>query len=142
MKYLFGILVFLIPGVMGLAVQHDISIHALLKKPKWKFTLCSSSSFFVNILLFYVCYLIGLITMRGRPISATTPGEYYAMLVVWWVSIFGLLISALTFGLAFLSEKSLARKLCIWGSVAALVFWPLVYFVASEFRADYVLHHR
>jgi hypothetical protein len=59
-----------------------------------------------------------------------------------WCSRIAIFVSLLTLITALLSERGRARNVCILGSVAGLVWWPVVTLVESELVASYLRSHR
>jgi hypothetical protein len=143
MQILYGALVFLIPAVLVFFVWRDVkSGWQEEKRKRQKLLLFSAVALSCNIVLLYSWYVTDLLVMRGHPISQASLPEYKFLLVVLWASRMAVLISLATVITALFSERGLARKLCIWGGVAGLICWPVLYVAASDLVTVYLLHHR
>jgi hypothetical protein len=143
MQIVFSALVFLIPAVLAFFVWRDVWSHRQREQRKgWNLLLFSAVALSCNILLLYFWYVGDLLFMRGHPISQAGVSEYKFVVLVLWASRMAVLISLATVITALLSERGLARKLCIWGSVAGLICWPVLNVAASELVTVYLLHHR
>jgi hypothetical protein len=142
-QILFGTLIFVIPAILGFFVWRSV-------KNDWRgerhinqnLSLFSAIALSFNILLLYGCYVTSLLVMQGHSISEADITEYRFLLAVLWVGRIAFLISVATIITALLSEHGLARKLCIWGSAAGLIWWPFLILVDSDLVRAYLLHHR
>jgi hypothetical protein len=141
-EVLFDVVIILLPASLGFFAIRDVAGDHTFDGTKRKYALLATSSLTFNIMVFYLCFFVGILSMRGQATLEMNARDFSAMLLLRWASLVGFVTSLLTILLAILSERSLARKLCIWASAGAMVLWPTVYLVASEFRADYLLNRR
>lgn len=143
MQILFGALIFALPGMLAFFVWRAVRNEWQADKRRGhNHLLFSTVALSCNILLLYFWYVTDLLVMRGRPIPETTVAEYKFLLMMLWISRTAVLLSLITIITASFSERGLARKLCIWGSVAGLIWWPLVNVVDSELVRAYLRHHQ
>lgn len=143
MQILFGALIFALPAMLAFFVWRAAKSERQADKRKGHNSLLFSTvALSCNILLLYFWYVTDLLVMRGRSIPETTVAEYKFLLMMLWISRMAVLLSLITIITALFSERGLARKLCIWGSVAGLIWWPLVNVVDSELVRAYLRHHQ
>lgn len=74
--------------------------------------------------------------------SQASVTEYRWAVAQVWLSRFGIFLSLATLIAGLFSERGRARVLCIFGSLAGLVWWPFVALVESELVAVYLRSHR
>jgi len=140
-QVLFGTLIFGIPAILGFFVWRSV-------KNEWRgerrigqnLSLFSAIALSFNILLLYGCYVTSLLVMREHSISGADMAEYRFLLATLWVGRIAVLICLATIVMALFSERGLARKLCIWGSAAGLIWWPLVILADSDLLRAYLVH--
>lgn len=143
MQILFGSLIFILPATLAFLVWRAVKSDRQVEKGKGRNPLLFSTvALSCNILLLYFWYVTDLSVMRGRSIPETTVAEYEFILLMLWISRMAVVLSLITIITALFSKRGLARKLCIWGSVAGLIWWPLVNVVDSELLGAYMRHHR
>jgi hypothetical protein len=143
MQILFDVLLFVIPAVLAFFVWRDVKSDRQMEgRKRQNLLLFSAVALSCNILLLYACYVTDLLVMRGHSISEASTTEYKFLLVVLWASRIAVLISLATVVTALFSQRGLARKLCIWGSVAGLIWWPLLNVTVSDLVMVYLRHHR
>ena len=142
MQILFDAILFVIPAILAFFVWRGVkSDRQVAERKGQNLLLFSAVALSCNILLLY-CYYVGdLLVMRGHSISEASTTEYKFLLVVLWASRIAVLISLATIIMALFSQRGLARKLCIWGSAAGLIWWPLVNVTASDLVVVYLRHH-
>jgi hypothetical protein len=142
MQILFDTLLFVIPAVLAFFVWRGVKRDRQVEGRKERTLLFFSAvALSCNILLLYCCYVAELLATRGHPISEASTAEYKLLLVVLWASRLAVLISLATVITALFSQRGLARKLCIWGSVAGLIWWPLLNVTASDLVIVYLRRH-
>jgi len=123
----FGALVFGIPAVLAFFMWRAVTRDRQAGECKGQSPLLfSAAAVSCNILLLYCCYVADLLVARGHPISQASMAEYKCLLVVLWASRVAFLISLITVITALFSAHGLGRRLCILGSVAGLICWPVV----------------
>ena len=143
MEKLFDVFLFVMPAVLVFFVWRGVKGDQLLEGRKGRsLLLFSAASLSCNILLLFSCYVSDLLVIRGHSISEASTIEYEFILVVLWASRIAVLLSLVTVITAFFSQRGLTRRLCIWGSVAGLIFWPLLNVTASDLVIVYLRHHR
>jgi hypothetical protein len=143
MQIMFGTLVVLAPAVLAFFVWRDVeSRRGQGKRNGQGLLVLSAVAFSCNVLLLYSWYVADLFVMQGHSISQASITEYKFLLVVLWASRTAVLISLATIIMALFSERGLARKLCIWSSVAGLICWPVLNVATSDLVAVYLRSHR
>ena len=144
MQIMFDALLLVIPTVLAFFVWRGVRSDGRQVEDRngQRLLLFSAIALSCNVLLLYCCYITDLLVMRGHSISEASTTEYKLLVVVLWASRVAVLISLTTVIAALFSERGLARKLCIWGGVAGLIWWPLVNVVDSELIGAYLRHHR
>lgn len=143
MQILFDALLFVIPAVLAFFVWRGVKDEQQTQECKGRnLLLFSAIALSCNILLLYCCYVTDLLVMRGHAVSEASMSEYKSLLLVLWTSKIAFLISLTTVITALFSRRGLARRLCIWGSVAGLIWWPLLNVTAADLVAVYTRHHR
>ncbi len=143
MQKLFDSMILLFPAVIALLLWTGLRNRWPLgnSKPQ-RLLLFSVASLSCNILLLYVGYVADLLLMHAGPMSQATMTEYRWAVTQMWCSRIAIFVSLFTLITALLSERGRARNVCILGSVAGLVWWPLVTLVESELVAVYLRTHR
>jgi hypothetical protein len=142
-QILFGLLIFVIPAVLAFFVWQGTRVDRQTEKDRGQnLLLFSAVALSCNILLLYGWYVTNLLVVRERSISQANISEYKFLLATLWVSRIAFLMSLATLITALFSRRGSARKLCIWGSAAGLIWWPLVNLGNSELLAAYLRHHR
>lgn len=143
MQALFDSIVLLFPAVIALLLWIELRNRWPLgnSKPQ-RLLLFSVASLSCNILLLYVVYVADLLLMHAGPMSQATMTEYRWAVAQMWCSRIAIFVSLLTLITALLSERGRARNVCILGSAAGLVWWPLVTLADSELVAVYLRTHR
>ena len=141
LEKLWTLVLFVTPGLLGFFVSRDTRLNraAGKRENRNRFAAYSTPLFFLNIAIFYVSYLIALFAVNG-PLSDSSWADYRWMQVEHMTSIVGVLTAFLTLVFNSSSELMLARKLRMWGSALALVWWPLIYLVSSELLSDISRH--
>jgi len=142
-QILFGTLILVIPAILAFFVWRSV-------KRDWRgerrrgqsLLLFSAAALSLNILLLYGCYVADLLAMGKHSISEANMTQYRLLLATSWVGRIAVLISLTTIITALFSERGLARKLCIWGSAAGLIWWPLLILIDSDLVMAYLRHHR
>jgi len=135
----FALSVFVVPGGLGFILRRALTRKRSAGTQENKLATCSTALFFLNVIVFYACYLIGTVVVHGHT-SDVTWSDYWWMLLIHRLSMAGMLISLATIILATFSELDLARRIRTWGSAAALALWPMVYLASSDYLAMYSVH--
>jgi len=143
MQRLFDSIILLFPAVIALLLWTSLRNRWPLGKCKpHRLLLFSVASLSCDILLLYFVYVANLLLMHAGPMSQATVTEYRWAVAQMWCSGIAIFVSLLTLITALLSERGRARNVCILGSVAALVWWPLATLAESELVAVYLRTHR
>jgi len=143
MQILFDVLLFVIPAILAFFVWRGVkSDWPQEKRNPQRLLLFSAVALSCNILLLYCYCAADLAIMGAGPISEASTAEYEFLQAVLWVSRIAALISLATLITAVFSQRGLARKLCIWGSLAGLIWWPLVNMISSDLAVTYLRTHR
>jgi hypothetical protein len=142
MELLYSLLVFAVPATLEVFIWRDIAKPPLVQGRKRRLLIISVATLSCNFLLFWVLFVLDLLTPGGHPPSQAGIAEHNTMLAILWGSWVGILASIVTVTLAFLSERRFARKLCLWASSAALVCWALINIVVSDLLEIYTVYHR
>ena len=143
MQKLFDSIILLFPAVIAFLLWTELRNRWPLGNSKPQRMLLSSvAALSCNMLLLYALYVPDLLIIRAGPMSQATMTEYRWVVAQMWCSRIAILVSLLTLITALLSERGRARSICILGSVAGLVWWPLVALVDSELVSVYIRTHR
>jgi hypothetical protein len=124
---------------LGAFAWRDITKLPKIQGRRRKLLIVSAAIFSCNILLLCMLFGVDYLAESNHAHSQASPAQHKSMLVILWTSLVGMVISIGTVALALFSERCIARKLCIWGSSAALVWWGLVYMVISDGIAVYLV---
>jgi hypothetical protein len=143
MQKLFDSIILLFPAVIVFLLWIDLRDRWPLgdSKPQ-KMLLFSVAALSCNMLLVCALYVADLLLMDAGPMSQATMTEYKWAVGQMWCSRIAIFVSLLTLITALLSERGRARNLCILGSVAGLVWWPLVALADSDLVSVYIRTHR
>jgi hypothetical protein len=142
-QILFGVLIFVIPAVLSFFVWRGVGRNRQTERGNGQnLLLFSAVALSCNILLLYGWYVPNLLVMQEHSMSQASTAEYKFLLATLWVSRIAFLISLATLITALFSQRGLARKLCIWGSAAGLIWWPLLNLGNSELVGAYLRHHQ
>lgn len=142
MQKVFDSIILLLPAVIALLLWIELRNRLPLGKSKpQRLLLLSVALLSCDILLLYVVYVPDLLLMHAGPMSQASMTEYRWAVAEMWCSRIAIFVSLITLITALLSERGLARNICIFGSVAGLIWWPLVTLAASELVTVYLRTH-
>src|SRR5579883_292688 len=143
MQLLFNALVFIVPGILAFGIWREIKIGWSLENREGRgLLLFSAITLSGNILLLYCCTVADLLVTHGHLAPVVGLNEYNFLLMVLWSSRVAVVMSLITLVSSLFSQHGLARKLCIWGSVAGLLWWSVLSVTASDLTDAYMRHHQ
>ena len=140
-QVLFDISILVGSAAFGFFVWWDIAHRLPSSERGRRFLFSLATTLSCNILLVWSLFGVDLLFPIIHPPLQATPIEYEVIVATYSGSIAGALLSLITMILAIFSEGGLARKLCVWGSFAALIFWVSVNLVKTDTFAVYSMHH-
>ena len=143
MQILFGLLVIGIPAALEVLVWRGVKAERKGKDRKSETLLLFSAVIFsLNIMILYFLYVADLLVLGKHSVARASQAEYRCLILELWGSRIALVLSLATIFIALFSTHSLARKLCIWGSVAGMIYWFVLHVAASDMVRIYLLNQR
>src|SRR5882724_5486695 len=128
---------FLLPGVLLVFIWRDIRICRANRGSYSRAMMASAVLLSVNVLLMWAFFISSVFADH----TGASIRERLVDFQGHWSSYIGLASSGVATILASESERSLARKLCIWSGAGMLVFWLSMLATTGEQLEIYRIHH-